>query len=199
MTDDDLDACASDGMGRYYSRCRMKETRCVTRWGRRRRRGRGRGRWRRMTTRRSNVIKSERTTVTVARSANGAFKSKENLSSWVVQNTLGSHDRPREIFYFFLILFFLFFFSFYPASTRGHHTAPSPITAPHCSTSTHCNCHGLWNLQPKQNTNTLLGKSEVNGPVRARVEWRLIFIYANIEFNFDRSVLLILRDRFAVC
>ncbi|KOX71335.1 hypothetical protein WN51_01608 [Melipona quadrifasciata] len=44
----------------------------------------------------------------------------------------------------------------YP-STRGHHTAPSPITAPHCSTSTHCNCHGLWNLQPKQNTNMLLG------------------------------------------
>ena len=24
MTDDDLDACASDGMGRYYSRCRWK-------------------------------------------------------------------------------------------------------------------------------------------------------------------------------
>ncbi|PBC31474.1 ribosomal protein S6 kinase alpha-3 [Apis cerana cerana] len=35
-------------------------------------------------------------------------------------------------------------------STRGHHTAPSPIPAPHCSTSTHCNCHGLWNLQPRR-------------------------------------------------
>ena len=94
----------------------MEETRCVTRWGRRRRqrrRGWGRGRWRRMTTRRSNVIKSERNhRHRRPQCANGAFKAKGTTSSsWVVQITLGSHDRPREILFSFL--FFLFLFSFF--------------------------------------------------------------------------------------
>jgi len=35
-------------------------------------------------------------------------------------------------------------------------TAPSHIPAPHCSTSTHCNCHGLWNLQNKKSNIKIL-------------------------------------------
>lgn len=106
----------------------------------------------RMTTRRSNVKKNYR------------HRSTSNRA----HSTLNSEKR-RDTRDFFFSFFFLFFF--YPASTRGQHTAPSPIPAPHCSTSTHCNCHGLWNLQSRR------GKSIEVSRIRMSRDSALYYTY----------------------
>lgn len=103
-----------------------------------------RGGRRRMTTRRSNVIKRNHRRPIYPLKRVYSINQPPPFPPSHVKLPLGSHDQPRGRFFFFLN------FLFYPASTRGHHTAPSPIPAPHCSTSTHCNCHGLWNLQPRR-------------------------------------------------